>query len=222
MEISMHQLYRRKAVSSLVRHTRFSPLMLVGLSVPVVLAFIASTVFILPYLRSHAAAVNGNCTLIVPSSPLSAQGLATPYQLVATNPENGPCNEANKAQAAFVQGAVIDPATGQISIYNPLVIDQGTQPPAAPIVPQLPANGVVALWFGFNGNNLTLQDTNGSLQQGGCVNGANGSIFGQFAYCNARAFFRTANQAMGAGLLNPPPLGMAYDGKPCPSVRDFG
>lgn len=218
----MHQRYKREAVSSFVRRKRFSPLMLVGLSVPVALALIASAVFVLPRLGSHAAAVNGDCTLIVPSQPLSAQGLAMSYQLVATDPANGPCNESNKAQAAFVQGAVIDPATGQISIYNPLVIDQGTQPATAPVVPQLPANGVVALWFGFNGNNLTLQDTNGSLKQGRCVNGVNGSIFGQFAYCNAPAFFRAANQAMRAGLLNPPPLGIANDGKPCPSVRDFG
>jgi hypothetical protein len=221
-EIFMQQRYRRKAVSSSVRRKRFSPLMLVGLSVPVVLALIASAAFILPRLASHAAAVNGDCTLIVPSKPLSAQGLAAPYQLVATDPANGPCNESNKAQAAFVQGAVIDTATGQISIYNPLVIDQRTRPAATPLVPKLPANGVVALWFGFNGNNLTLQDTNGSLKQGRCVNGANGSIFGQFAYCNAPAFFRAANQAMQAGLLNAPPLGMANDRKPCPSVRDFG
>src|SRR5438874_4910775 len=218
----MQQRYRRKAVSSLERPKRFSPLMLVGLSVPVVLALIASAVFILPRLASHAAAVNGDCTLIVPSKPLSAQGLATPYQLVATDPANGPCNESNKAQAAFVQGAVIDTATGQISIYNPLVIDQGTRPAAAPIVPKLPTNGVVALWFGFNGNNLTLQDANGSLKQGRCINGANGSIFGQFSYCNAPAFFRAANQAMRADLLNAPPLGKAKDRKTCPSVRDFG
>src|SRR6266849_5447311 len=218
----MRQRYRHKVVSSPARYKHFSPLMLAGLSVPAVLTIIASAVFILPHLGSHAAAVNGDCTLLVPPKPLSTQGLATPYQLVATNPENGPCNESNKAQAAFVQGAVINPATGQVSIYNPLVIDQGTQPAAAPVVPQLPANGVVALWFGFNGNNLTLQDTNGSLKQGRCVNGVNGSIFGQFAYCNAPAFFRAAKQAIGAGLLNPPPLGMANDGKPCPSVRDFG
>src|SRR5256714_6647864 len=221
-EIFMQQRYRRKAVSSLVRRKRFPPLMLVGLSVPVVLALIASAVFILPRLASHAAAVNGDCTLIVPSKPLSAEGLATPYQLIATDPANGPCNESNKAQAAFVQGAVIDPTTGHISIYNPLVIDQGTQPAATPVVAQLPANGVVALWFGFNGNNLTLQGSNGSLEQGRCVNGVNGSIFGQFAYCNAPAFFRAANNAMRAGLLNAPPLGMANDGKVCPSVRDFG
>src|SRR5438477_7508449 len=99
----MQQRHRRKAVTSLERPKRFSPLMLVGLSVPVVLALIASAVLILPHLGSHAAVViNGDCTLIVPSQPLSAQGLATPYQLVATDPANGPCNESNKAQAAFV------------------------------------------------------------------------------------------------------------------------
>src|SRR5213595_1914976 len=132
----MYQRYRRKAVSSLARRKRFSPLMLVGLSMPVPLLLLASAVFILPHLNSHAAVVNGDCTLIVPSQPLSAQGLATPYHLVSTDPANGPCNESNKAQAAFVQGAVINPATGQISIYNPLVIDQGTRPAAAPIVPK--------------------------------------------------------------------------------------
>ena len=217
----MHLQHKNKAISTLARRKRFSPLMLIGLSIPVVLVLIASVVNILPHFGSHAAAVNGDCTLIVPSQPLSAQGLATPYQLVATDPANGPCNESNKVQAAFVQGAVINPANGQISIYNPLVIDQGTQPAAAPIVPQLPANGVVALWFGFNGNNLTLQDSNGSLRQGRCVNGVNDSIFGQFAYCNAPTFFRAANRAIRARLLTPPPLGMATDGRICPSVRDF-
>ncbi|TMD57913.1 MAG: hypothetical protein E6I91_21960 [Chloroflexi bacterium] len=152
---------------------------------------------------------------------LSAQGLATPYQLVATHPADGLCNEANKAQAAFVQGAVINRVTGAISIYNPLVIDQGSQPAAPPVVPQLPANRVVALWFGSNGNTLTLQDSHGSLRQGRCVNGVNGSIFGQFSYCNAPAFFKVANQTIQAGTLIPPPLGMGQDGRPCPTVRDF-
>src|SRR5260370_38983708 len=173
----MRQRYRHKVVSSPARNKRFSPRMLAGLSVPAVLMIIASAVFILPHLGSHAAAVNGDCTLLVPPKPLSAQGLATPYQLVATNPENGPCNESNKAQAAFVQGAVINPATGQVSIYNPLVIDQGTQPAAAPVVPQLPANGVVAIWCGFNWNNLTLQVTNGSLNHARGVNRVTASLF---------------------------------------------
>jgi hypothetical protein len=105
---------------------------------------------------ADAAAPNPNCTIIVPANPLTAQGLATPYQLTATDPAGGPCNEANANQTAFVQGAILDPATGAISVYNPLVIDAGTQPAVAPTVPVLPAGAVVALWFGNNGNTLTL------------------------------------------------------------------
>jgi hypothetical protein len=105
---------------------------------------------------ADAAAPNANCTIIVPANPLSAQGLATPYQLTATDPAAGPCNEANSAQTAFVQGAIVDPATGTISIYDPLVVDAGTQPAVTPTVPTLPAGAVVALWFGYNGNTLTL------------------------------------------------------------------
>lgn len=217
----MHPQNKSKAVSSLARRKRFSPLMLVGLSVPVVLVMIASAVLILPHLGSRADVINGDCTLIVPSHPLSAQGLATPYQLVATDPANGSCNESNKAQAAFVQGAVINPATGQISIYNPLVIDQGTKPAVPPTAPKLPAHSIVALWFGSNGNTLTLQDMNGSLRQGRCVNGVRGSIFGQFSYCNAPAFFEAANQAIQAGKLVPPSLGTGQDGQTCPTTRDF-
>ena len=205
----------------LAQSRRFSPLILVGALVPIILVSIAAAVFILPKMASHASAVNGDCTLIVPARPLTARGLATPYQLVATDPANGPCNEANKAQAAFVQGAVFDPVTATISIYNPLVVDQGTQPAAAPVMPDLPAGAIVALWFGFNGNNLTLQSARGSLRASRCVNGINGSIFGQFAYCNAPAFFEAANRAIRAGKLAPPPLGMAKDGKICPTVRDF-
>jgi hypothetical protein len=70
--------------------------------------------------------------LIVPANPLSAPGPDHPYQLTATNPVNDPCNESNKVQAAFVQEVIIDPATGSISIYNPLVVDQGTQPAVQP------------------------------------------------------------------------------------------
>ena len=202
---------------------RFSPLALVGISVPVVLALIAGAVFVLPHIGSHAAAaVNGDCTLVVPPNPLTMQGLATPYQLVATDPDNGPCTETNANQAAFVQAAVIDPVTGAISVYDPLVIDQGTEPAVAPVVPNLPRGGVVGIWFGFNGNNLTLQSKHGSLHKGNCVNGINGSIFGQMAYCNAPAFFSAANKAIAAGKLVPPALGRAKDGLPCPTVRDFG
>ncbi len=218
----MRKLRRSPFGSRSTHRRRFSPLVLVGVIVSLAVALVGGVVFVLPHIGSHAAnAVNGDCTLIVPPQPLTAQGLATPYQLVATNLDNGACNEANHAQAAFVQAAVIDPATGKISIYNPLVIDQGTQPAAAPVVPTLPNGGIVGIWFGSNGNTLTLQDSNNSLRVGKCVNGVNNSIFGQFAYCNAPAFFQAANQAIQAGKLVPPPIGRAKDGLTCPTSRDF-
>ena len=205
------------------KRRRFSPLMLIGIGVTVLVVLAAGFFAVVrPLLLSHAATDNMDCAVVVPANPLSAQGLATPYQLVAADPANGPCHEATADQSAFVQGAVFDPATGQVSIYNPLVIDQETKSAVAPVVPQLPANAVVGLWFGSNGGTLTLQDSNGSLTQGKCVNGVAGSIFGQFSYCNAPAFFTAANQAIAAGKLVPPALGMGKDGKTCPTVRDFG
>ena len=164
---------------------------------------------------------NPNCSLIVPNNPLTAEGLATPYQLVATDPTAGDCHETNSNQSAFVQAAVIDPATGQISIYNPLVVDQGATPAMPPVIPTLPANPIVALWFGYNGDTLTLQGADGVLAGASCVNGADGANFGQFAYCNAPAFFRAAHRALRRGQISIPPLGMAVDGRPCPTVRDF-
>ena len=219
----MMRKLRRSPFSTRSTHRRrFSPLVLVGVVVSLAVALVGAVVFVLPHIRSHAAnAVNGDCTLIVPPHPLTANGLATPYQLVATNPDNGACNEANPAQAAFVQAAVIDPATGKIAVYDPLIVDQGTQPAMAPVVPVLPRRAVVGIWFGSNGNTLTLQDTDNSLQNGRCVNGIEGSIFGQVSYCNAPAFFRAANAAIRAGKLVPPPIGRAKDGLPCPTVRDF-
>jgi len=180
----------------------------------VLLLFVAS-----PFALAQSA--NPNCTLILPDAPLTAQGLARPFQLVATDPTAGPCNEENSDQSAFVQAAVFDPATSTISIYNPLVVDVNTQPAVPPVVPRLPAGAMVALWFGFNGDTLTLQASGSVLAQSGCVNGTPGSIFGQFAYCNAHAFFHAASLSIHAGRLVIPPLGTAVDGEACPSVRDF-
>ncbi|MBS2964760.1 hypothetical protein KGA66_17005 [Actinocrinis puniceicyclus] len=169
-----------------------------------------------------AATPNPNCTLVVPPNPLTAQGLATPYQFTATNAAMGPCHEANINQSAFVQATVYDPATGALSIYDPLVVDMGTQPAAAPVVPTLPANAVVGIWFGFNATNLTLQDSNGSLAAGKCVNGMGaGDVFGQFAYCNSPAFFAAVNQGIQAGMVTVPNPGTATDGQPCETLRDF-
>jgi hypothetical protein len=46
-------------------------------------------------------------------------------------------------------------------------------------------------------------------------------IFGQFAYCNAIAFFLQAKNLIAAKSIVPPPLGTAIDGQPCPTTRDF-
>jgi hypothetical protein len=169
------------------------------------------------------AVPNPDCTLIVPKNALTAAGLATPYQLTATNPGLGGCSESNSAQSAFVQAAILDPATGAISIYSPLVVDRGDNPLVPPVLPALPNGAIVALWFGYNGNDLTLKSTPGdaSLSDAKCVNGTSGNVFGQFAYCNAPAFFSAANAVITSGKLKVPALGTANDGKPCPTVRDF-
>jgi hypothetical protein len=199
--------------------------MLIGVGVSLLIALSAAIVVVVPRLiASHAAgAVNMDCTLLVPNNPLSAQGLATPYQLSATNAANGPCNEANVNQSAFVQGVIYDPATGAFSVYSPLVIDAGTQPAVAPTAPKLPRGAVVGLWFGFNGKNLTLKGASRwSLFGANCVNGLRGSIFGQFAYCNAVNFYRAANRGIANGLVKVPALQVGKDGLPCPTTRDFG
>lgn len=151
----------------------------------------------------------------MPPAPLTAAGLATPYRLEGSGGQ-GACHEADKAQAAFVEATVLDPATGALSVYHPLVVDDGTRPAAAPVTPQLPAGAVVGVWFGFNGTTLTLGG-----DDAGCVNGTPGSPFGQFADCGAARFFAAANASVAAGRTAVPALGTAADGRPCPTTRDF-
>jgi hypothetical protein len=163
------------------------------------------------------AAANPNCTLVVPSNPTSAQGLTTPYQLTTTSRRAGACHEANSDQSAFVEAAILDTDSGAISTYRPLVIDAGDQPAQPPVPVQIPAHAVVAVWFGYNGDTLTLSGPGAHS----CVNGMPGSPFGQFAYCNAPAFFTAANAAIASGKLTVPALGTGTDGLPCPTTRDF-
>jgi hypothetical protein len=124
---------------------------------------------------------------------------------------------------AFVQATILDPATGKLSVYEPLVITQGTTPAAAPVVPTLPAGAVVTIEFGFNGTNLTqVGATATALAQGNCVNGLNGSIFGQVSFCTGAAFFQAANTAIAAGTLVVPAAGTsAKTGQACPTTRSF-
>src|ERR1700722_2604085 len=79
-----------------------------------------------PSSTAVAAAPNVNCDIIVPANPLTAQGLATPYQLTGTDgmsPEQSGCTMANAAAlGAFVQATILNTQTGQLYVYDPLVI----------------------------------------------------------------------------------------------------
>lgn len=161
------------------------------------------------------AAKSMNCTLQVPANPLSARGLATPYVL------GDGCQMSNADLQAYVEADIINPRTGSIKVYNPLVITDGTQPAARPVPPRVPRGDVVGIMFGFNGDNLMLTSTGHSLQQGNCVNGLGQSLFTQVAYCNSPAFYRAANRDIARGLLKIPPLATGNDGKLCPTTRDF-
>jgi hypothetical protein len=90
-------------------------------------------------------------------------------------------------------------------------------------VPTLPAGAVVTIEFGFNGTNLTqVGATATALAQGNCVNGLNGSIFGQVSFCDGTQFFAAANAAIAAGKLVVPAAGTsAKTGQACPTTRSF-
>ncbi len=174
-----------------------------------------------------AAAADGvSCDIIVPPNPLTAQGLATPYQLTGVGgltPQESGCMESNPALNAFAQATILDPATGALTVYEPLVITQGTVAAAPPVVPTLPAGAVVTIDFGFNGTNLTLKAARaGTLGQAKCVNGIQGSIFTQVSFCNGAAFFAAAKASVAAGTTVIPANGVsAKTGLPCPTTRSF-
>jgi hypothetical protein len=172
-------------------------------------------------------AANASCEIIVPAHPLSAAGLATPYRLTgpdgATRAASG-CTMANAANlGAFVQATILDPATGRLSVYEPLVITEGTRPAAAPVMPRLPEGAVVTIDLGFNGTTLTLVGaTPRALLQGHCVNGLRGSPFGQVSFCHGAHFFWAARRAERQGKLTVPPAGISpKTGHACPTTRAF-
>lgn len=158
------------------------------------------------------AATSMNCTLTVPPDPLSAQGLATPWQL------GDGCSEANPSLTAFVEATILTPG-GQLSVYDPVVVTAGTQPAVPPAPPNLPSGSEVIIDTGFNGANLVLEGA-GALQ-GHCVDAYANSIIAQTAACNAPAFYADANHQIARGTLTVPALGVGTDGQPCPTTRDF-
>jgi hypothetical protein len=149
------------------------------------------------------------------------------------SPAQSGCTMTNATNlGAFVQATILNPATGQLYVYNPLVITQGTTPAVAPVVPTLPANAVVTIDFGFNGTDLTqVGATANALQEGNCVNGADGADFGQVSFCNGTNFFNTAFQLENEGKLTVPSEGTSDKinvsnvnpgtGQDCPTTRNF-
>jgi len=183
-----------------------------------------------------STAVNTNCDIVVPAHPLTAKGLATPYQLTGpagTTPAASGCQMINSLNlGAFVQATILDPATGALSVYDPLVVTEGTRPAVAPVVPKLPRHAIVTIDIGFNGTVLRqVGATPGALRQGKCTDGEPGSPFGQVSFCNGPAFFRAAFRLERAGRLVIRPAGSSRrmvptagelgTGRQCPTVRNF-
>ena len=183
-----------------------------------------------------SSAVNPNCDIIVPANPLSAKGLATPYQLTGpagTTPAASGCQMINSINlGAFVQATILNPATGALSVYNPLVITQGTKPAIAPAVPKLPKNAIVTIDMGFNGTFLyQVGATPSALAQGNCVDGLGGSAFGQVSFCNGINFFNAAFKMIREGRMAAPRAGTSRKmvatagaigtGSGCPVTRNF-
>ena len=181
-------------------------------------------------------AANVNCDIIVPANPLTAKGMATPYQLTGPDgmsPAASGCTMANAANlGAFVQATILNTQTGQLYVYNPLVITQGTTPAVAPAVPRLPRRYVATIDFGFNGTDLfQVGATRNALREGDCVNGQQGSVFGQVSFCNGTSFFNTAHLFEAERRLRVPAEGTTNDivvsggklstGKDCPTTHNF-
>lgn len=159
------------------------------------------------------AAASMNCSLTVPANPLSAQGLATPWQL------GDGCSMANAAtEGAFVEATILAP-NGSVQVYNPLVVTAGTQAAVAPTAPTIAPGSSVIIDVGFNGTNLFL--TGAGANQGNCVDASGQSLIGQVSACNAVNFYKTANADIARGTLKVPPAGTATDGQACLTTRDF-
>ena len=183
-----------------------------------------------------STAVEDTCDIIVPAHPLTAKGLATPFQLTGAaggSPAATGCQMVNSLNlGAFVQATILDPRTGKLYVYNPLVITAGTTPAVKPVVPKLPKNAIVTIDFGFNGTTLLQKGaTPDALSQGNCVDGMPGSPFGQVSFCNGANFFNAAFRMERSGKLTIPAAGMARNlvasagalgtGRECPTTRNF-
>ncbi len=163
--------------------------------------------------NADQAAASMNCTVSVPANPLTAQGLATPWVL------GDGCTWANGGtEGVFIDATILAP-NGQLQVYDPLVINQGTTPAVAPTPPTIAAGSQVILSAGFNGNALALVGPGAT--QGNCIDAFGNSLVNQTPQCNAANFYRMANAEIARGTLTIPAAGTGQDGQACQTTRDF-
>jgi hypothetical protein len=160
------------------------------------------------------AATSGNCTLVVPAHPLTAAGLAEPWQL------GDGCSEANPNQQGFVEATILS-RRGRVQVYDPLVITAGTTPAARPAPPTIARGSQVIIDIGSNGTNLVLTGPGAWERTSDCVDALGQSVIGQVSACNAFAFYRLANAEIATGRLRVPTAGTSLDGQMCQTTRDF-
>ena len=135
------------------------------------------------------ATASMNCTITVPANPLSAKGLATPWQL------GDGCSEATTGtEGAFVEATILSP-NGALQVYNPLVITAGTTAAAAPVVPTIARGSQVIIDVGFNGTNLVLEGR--GARQGKCVDALDQSVIGQVSVRRCDGISQSAVSAEG-------------------------
>jgi hypothetical protein len=184
-----------------------------------------------PVSPDAASSAHPNCGIIVPADPLSARGLATPYQLTGpsgTSAATSGCTmSAPATRAGLVRATILDPATGAVAVYTPAIVTKGARPARAPVMPELPPGAIVTIDFGASGIDLTpVGATSGALAQGRCVSGPSG-----VSSCNGAAFFTAALPLLRTGRLRVPSAGTSANmvatgggigtGRDCPNVRNF-
>src|SRR5207237_5601947 len=132
--------------------------------------------------NADQAAASMNCAVSVPANPLTAQGLASPWVL------GDGCTWANGGtEGVFVEATILSP-NGQLQVYDPLVINQGTTPAVAPTPPTIAAGSQVILSVGYNGNALALVGR--GARQGNCIDAFGNSLVAQTPQRTAATFYR--------------------------------
>lgn len=157
------------------------------------------------------------CGVVVPENPLSYQGLNTPYILKSLNNKTDDCSVLKQRSTVFIEIVIFDIVSSTFYIYNPLVVNDLGQIKNIIKTDQLPVHNVVGIWFGSNDVTFKLLDSNNSLHFGDCVDGYNNSVFGNFAYCNAKIFFETVDKYK----FYIPDIGKTINDFDCLTTRSF-